>query len=356
MATIQERKDATGKTHFRVQVRLKGFPPEQATFERKTDARKWAAQTEAAIQQGRYFKTMEARRHTFGEMMDRYIENVLPGKKQNSRHSQEPRLIWWKERLGHFTLADVTPAMIAEARDALLKTHSPTTVLHYLAALNRCYSLAVKEWEWLDLNPLAKVEKPQWPRGRVRFLSDAERGALLNACKASPNPCLYDIVVLALCSGMRYGEIMNLTWADVDLDRAVITLQDTKNGERRAVPLVGFALERIKERGRIRRLDNFHVFPAPRKTGEPINIKTSWTNAIRAAGIENFHFHDLRHSAASYLAMNGATVAELAEILGHKTLAMVKRYSHLSTSHTSGVLERMAAKIFAEPETVKENA
>ena len=248
-------------------------------------------------------------------------------------------------------MADVTPPMIAERRDALLTTCSPTTAIHYLAVLSHCYSVAVKEWEWLDSNPLTKVTKPQWPRGRVRFLDDAERAALLDACRKSPNPCLYDIVVLALSSGMRYSEIMNLTWADVDVDRAVITLQNTKNGERRAVPLVGFALERMKERGRIRRLDNSHVFPAPRKTGEPINIKTSWTNAVKAAGIDNFHFHDLRHSAASYLAMNGATVAELAEIMGHKTLAMVKRYSHLSTSHTSGVLERMAAKIFAEPKT-----
>ncbi|MCX5769542.1 MAG: hypothetical protein NTZ09_04620 [Candidatus Hydrogenedentes bacterium] len=112
MASIQERTDAAGKIHFRVQIRLRGFPPEQATFERKTDARKWAAQTEAAIREGRYFKTVEGRRRTFGEMIDRYIENVLPRKKQNSRHSQAPRLIWWKERLGHYLLADVTPPMI----------------------------------------------------------------------------------------------------------------------------------------------------------------------------------------------------------------------------------------------------
>lgn len=354
MASIQERKDAAGKIHFRVQIRLRGFPPEQATFERKTDARKWAAQTEAAIREGRYFKTVEGRRHTFGEMIDRYIANVLPRKKQNSRHSQAPRLEWWRERLGSYTLADVTPPMIAEARDALLTTCSPTTAIHYLAVLSHCYNVAVKEWEWFDSNPLTKVTKPQWPRGRVRFLDDAERKALLAACKESPNPCLYDIVVLALSSGMRYSEIMTLTWADVDLDRAVITLQNTKNGERRAVPLVGHAMSLLKEHSRIRRLDNPHVFPAPRKTGEPINIKTSWTNALKAAGIENFRFHDLRHSAASYLAMNGATTAELAEILGHKTLAMVKRYSHLSHAHTSGVVSRMNAAIFGEPETEKE--
>jgi integrase len=297
-------------------------------------------------------------------MIDRYIQDVLEKKEcVASRHSIKPRLTWWKQGYGHYALADVTPAMIAEARDALLngttrlkKTHSPTTVIHYLATLRHCYNIAITEWEWIDFNPVAKVKKPQWPQGRVRFLDDTERKALLEVCRKSPNPCLYDIVVLALSSGMRYSEIMNLTWADVDLNRAVVILQETKNGERRAVPLVGHAMDCIKERSRIRRLDNPHVFPAPRNTGEPINIQTSWRKAVKEAGITDFHFHDLRHSAASYLAMNGATTAELAEILGHKTLAMVKRYSHLSQSHTSKVLERMTTAIFAEPETDSVNS
>jgi len=355
MATIQERENAEGEVSYRVQIRLRGYPPQTATFERKTDAKKWAVQTEAAIREGRYFKTTEARRHTFGEMIDRYIRDVLAKKKEKSRHSQEPRAVWWRQHLGHYALAEVTPAKIAEARDYLLnqetrrgKQMSPTTVIHFLATLNHCYNIAVKEWEWLDVNPVAKVRKPQWPRGRVRFLSDDERRKLLEACKESSNPHLHDIVVLALTTGMRYSEIMGLTWSAIDFNRSVITLEETKNGERRVVPIVGYALELFREKAKIRRIDNDHVFPAPRNTGQPVNIKTSWQKAVGKAGIQDFHFHDLRHSAASYLAMNGATLAEMAEILGHKTLQMVKRYAHLSPAHTSKVVERMANAIFAD--------
>lgn len=114
MASIQERRSKDGKTTFRVQVRLKGHPQETATFERKTDAKKWAQQTEAAIREGRYFKTTEAKRHTFGEMVDRYIRDVLPKKNQSSQHSQKSQLHWWKNQLGEYTLAaDVKKRHIA---------------------------------------------------------------------------------------------------------------------------------------------------------------------------------------------------------------------------------------------------
>lgn len=365
MANIQERVDSDGNVTFRVQVRLKGFPPQSASFERVTDARRWAGATEAAIREGRHFKTTEAKRHTFGDMIDRYIKNVIPGKKQNSRHAQTPRLLWWKDRLGDYALADVTPALIAEQRDTLAKEttrlgkkRSPTSVIHFLATLSHVYSIATKEWEWTDSNPLAKVQKPKWPRGRVRFLSDDERARLLTACQKSANTALYDIVVLALSSGMRYSEMLTLTWADVDTNRGMVTLLETKNGERRAVPLVGHARERIQERARIRRLDTPLLFPSPKfgETVKPYDIKSAWHTALADAGIQDFRFHDLRHSAASYLAMNGASLAEIAEVLGHKTLSMVKRYAHLSDAHTSGVVARMNAAIFATPEGNQDHA
>jgi len=244
------------------------------------------------------------------------------------------------------------------------KLRGPATVNRYLAALSHALNIAVNEWGWLVDTPLRKVKKPTEPRGRIRFLSDdeadssgetidGERTRLLKACEESDNPYLYIVVVLALCTGMRRGEIMGLTWDDVDIHQGRITLYETKNGEIRVVPLVGKALALLKEHSKVRNLKTSLVFPGkPLRSDDgelfykPIDLRAPWLAALKKAKIEDFHFHDLRHSAASYLAMNGASLAEIAEVLGHKSLQMVKRYSHLSEAHTAGVVARMNERIF----------
>jgi integrase len=361
MAYIEERNTGDGQTRYRVLIRLKGHPVQSATFERKTDAKRWASDTESAIREGRHFKSSEAKKHTLEGLIDRYTRDVLPNKPK-SKDKQEQQLEWWKDQIGSYLLSDVTPALIAEYRDKLAaeKTkradrRSPATVIRYLAALSHAFTIAVKEWGWLEANPVLKVTKPKEPRGRVRFLSDdvinngtvidGERTRLLKACTASPCKHLYPVVILALSTGMRLNEIMTLTWDSVDLQRRRITLHETKNGERRVVPLVSKALDILREHAKVRRLDTNLVFPS-NKTKKPLDLRAPWEAALKAAKIEDFRFHDLRHTAASYLAMNGASVAEIAEVLGHKTLQMVKRYSHLSEPHTAGVVERMNTKLF----------
>ena len=164
---------------------------------------------------------------------------------------------------------------------------------------------------------------------------------MLKACQASrKNPCLHTIVVLALATGARRGELLRVRWPDVDLKRGTLTSHETKNGERRAVPLTGQALVMMGQHAKVRRLDTALVFP--NATGKrPVDIRKAFEGVIERAGITDFHFHDLRHTFASYLAMNGASLLEIAEVLGHKTLAMVKRYAHLCEAHTRGVVERM---------------
>lgn len=242
--------------------------------------------------------------------------------------------------------------MISECRDELLKgktyrgtVRSPATVVRYLAALSHAMSIAVKEWGWIEQNPVSNVRKPSESRGRVRFLEKDERERLLDACKKSNSHFLYPIVILAISTGMRQGEILNLRWKDVDLKRKKLILHETKNNERRAVPIVGLAHEVLSDLRKVRRIDSKLVFPA-RDPEKPVDIRNAWEAAVTRAEIEDFRFHDLRHTAASYLAMNGATLAEIAEVLGHKTLQMVKRYAHLSETHTLSVVERMNAEIF----------
>jgi len=346
LATIRERKTGKGEPRYQVVVRLKGFPPQTATFSRKTDAKKWAQHTEAAIREGRHFKTTEAKKRTLAELIDRYIRDILPTKPKSAL-KQARQLEWWKDEIGFATLADATPSLISEARDKLHQTRKPATVVRYMAALSHAFTIAVNEWGWLEDNPMRKVRCPKEPRGRVRFLSDEEREKLLVSCKASECSHLYPVAVLALSTGMRQAEIMNLKWSDVDLKRGYIILHETKNDERRSVPLVGHAYELIKELSKVRRIDSPLLFASERSPDVPIDIRTPWGKAITATEIKDFRFHDLRHTAASYLAMNGASLAEIAEILGHKTLQMVKRYAHLSEQHTSKVLESMNSNIFS---------
>jgi integrase len=283
-------------------------------------------------------------------MTDRYIQDVLP-------QSRTMHLNWWKSEIGKYALADVTPSMIAELRDRLLKEptprgkkRSPSTVVRYMPSLSHTYTIAVKEWGWIDDSPMRKVIKPKEPRGRVRFLSDEERERLLEARKESKNLYIYTIVVLALSTGMRYGEIVHLKWNDIDFEHSRVILHETKNNERRGVHISGHALECLKGLSKIRRIDTNLVFPStkhfPDGKGKPIEFRKPWLTALAKAEIGDFRFHDLRHSCASYLAMNGASLAEIAEVLGHKSLQMVKRYSHISETHTSKVVARMNEKIF----------
>lgn len=351
MAYIQERETDDGKTHYRVQIRLKGYPTASATFDRKTDAKLWAQQTESAMREGRHFKTTEAKKHTVGELVDRYIENIIPTKPRNAS-ACTAQLLWWKSQLGHCLLSDLTAARIAEQRDVLLKEatrrgklRSPSTVVRYLAALSHALSTAMKEWGWIEDSPMRKVTKPKEPRGRMRFLSDEEREALLCACRESSNPYLYPVVVLALSTGMRQGEIMNLRWDDVDLIKGRVMLHETKNGEPRVVPLHGHALELLR-RHRLAQNQQFGLLFPSKDFSSPMDLRFPWEQAIKQADIRNFRFHDCRHSCASYLLMNGASLAEIAEVLGHKTLAMVKRYSHMSETHASKIVQKMNHQIF----------
>jgi integrase len=352
MANIKERLAKDGTKRFTADIRLKGYPPQRATFKRLTDVKKWIQDTESAIREGRHFKTIESKKHTLADLIDRYIKDVLPTKPKQAK-SQKQQLEWWRDKLGYCLLSDVTPALIVQYRDELTGSEtrrhtqcSPATVVRYMAALSHAFTIAVNEWQWLDDSPMRKVKKPTEARGRVRWLDDNERATLLAACKESPNKQLYICVVLALATGMRQGELMGLKWSDVDLKNGVAILHETKNGERRRVPLSGLGLELLREHAKIRRIDTPLLFPSDRKPQQPTDLKKSWLNALAKAEIDNFHWHDLRHCTASYLAMNGASLAEIAEVLGHKTLSMVKRYAHLSDGHVSNVVASMNHKIF----------
>jgi integrase len=270
---------------------------------------------------------------------------VLPAVSAGTARWREVHLAWWETRLGHLPLGEVTPARLVEARDDLAQSRGPRTTRGYLATIEHAFKLAVEEWLWLEASPMARVRKPKEPRGRVRFLSDDERHRLLDACRASHNRYLYPLVLLGLLTGCRKGELLGLHWSQVDFKRAMIVLEHTKNGDRRSVPLVLQAESVLREHGRLRRLDSPLVFPRSDNRA-PIDIRYSWHHALTAAEIDDFRMHDLRHSCASALAASGASLLDIAQILGHRSLDMTRRYAHLTEDHTRRTLERMADSIF----------
>jgi len=351
MATIRKRVTKDGKTRYQAVIRLQGQRPASAAFPNKTDAKAWAQRAENEIRQGIYFKQSEAFKHTVDELVDRYIADPAFQQKRD-RVNQERQLRFWKRRIGELKLSDVSRALIIEVKDELAaeKTNrggprAAATVNRFLASISHCFTKAI-EWQWSEENPIKGVSRMSEPDGRDRFLSDEERAALLKSCK-DLDPTLYLIVVLAISTGARRGEIMKLTWKDINWSKGFATLRRTKNNETRAMPIVGLAMELLKEHREGRQLTDILIFPDPRDRTRPWNFEALWRKAKAKAEIENFRFHDLRHSAASYLAMDGASLAEIAEILGHKTLQMVKRYSHLSNDHVSSVVSKMNSKIFA---------
>ena len=355
MAYIEERENEDGTTGYRVQIRVKGQKQITATFTRKTDAKMWIQETETAVRNGKYFKTVEAKKHTVKEMIDRYIRDILPRKKDGLR-TQKIQLEWWKEKIGYLLLSDIAPSLIAEHRDLLASgitvrgtIRSQATTNRYMAVLSHVFTIAVKEWGWIEDSPMDKVSKLKESRGRVRFLSQEERFLLIDACKESQCPYLDKIVILAMSTGMRKNEIMSLKWADVDLSKGRLVIHETKNGERRAVPLIGYAFEVINQLYQDKKNLSPFLFPSnDLSLNQPYDIRTAWENAVKRAKIENFKFHDLRHDRASTLAAGGASLAQISEVLGHKTLQMVKRYAHLTEGNVANVLEKLDNSVFGK--------
>lgn len=348
MGSIREYKKDDGTVSYHAEVRLRGHPPQRETFRTRTLAKKWIQDTESAIRDGRHFKTAESKRHTVGEMIDRFITQWL-SKYPKRKVKQTTLLTWWKNRIGHLVLADLTPNVIAEARDDLLgqitkrkALRSPSSVNRFLAAFSKVLTVTVKEFGWLDDNPMRKVSKPKEAAGRDRFLSIEEKDRLLAACKSSVNQNLYPLVSLSILTAMRYGELINLNWEDLHFHNRTITLRETKNGDRRIIPLTHAVEDIFKQCPTYSSVAKGLIFRSERLSNRKgvISIRNAFQKALREAGIVGFRWHDLRHTSASYLAMSGATQGELMAILGHRSPHMTRRYSHYSQKHLSTLLER----------------
>jgi integrase len=351
VATISKRVASDGTVSFRVQVRMKGHPPLSSTFQKKTDAQKWGADREAEIRQGQTFPYMTSRRYTVADMIDRYIEEVLP-RKPLSVVTQGGQLKRWRQMMGAYRLSEVQPSLITDVRKKLMTTPvrgkagiSSSSANRYMAVLSHAFTIAKKEWGWIDRNPLSDIERLPENPGRTRSLSTIELEAFLKACRSSDLDVLYPFVVLAISTGLRKSNLLNLQWSDVDLEKGSGVVVRTKNGDPIRVRISGHPLVVLQEMAKHQNFERPWIFLGPKRRG-PAEIRYAFDKACKQANISDFRIHDLRHCAASYLAMSGATLRDLSDFLGHRTLEQVKRYSHLTEEHTSKVVDRMTSHIF----------
>jgi integrase len=316
MATLRQK----GNKQWHAQVRKRGYPPETRTFSTKTAAQKWALQIEAEMERGIFVSRTEAESTTLNELIDRYLSEVLPTKRSIAPEISRFRTL--RKHLGRFHLAAITPAKVSEFRDSRLIEVGSQTVIHEVSLLNRVLKCATMDWG-ISLPhglPTTLVRKPTRPRGRDRRLTQEEIEKII---AHSQSQVLRDAITIALETALRRGEMCQLLWENVNLQKrtAFIPDESTKTGLSRQIPLSLLALKTLSEMPRGQSDRVFQV--------SPDSISQAFERACSRANIENARWHDLRHEAATRLFEKNLNVMEVAAITGHKTLDMLKRYTHL---------------------------
>lgn len=329
MASIQRRGDV-----YRVRINRKGYATLSQTFKNRQDALKWARNTETQIDDG-YIKPLGAQGvrtlegTSFSEAADYYLRTHTP--LERNHRSETLILKALKERFGDRGLYKVGQPEVAALRDELLhKGRSGTTVCHYLNAISKVYQMVSQEWALSVNNPVTGVKRPRQNPARVVRLSDEAVETLLEACDTATEPLLGPIVRVALETAMRRGEILALSWKDVDPSRRRIYINTSKNGLARCIPASKRVLEVFQS---LPKDDPQRIFSVGAES-----LRKHYERAVRRAKLQwgndennpftNLTFHDLRHQALSQLSDRGLNVIELAEISGHLTINMLRRYTH----------------------------
>jgi integrase len=319
MATIRQRND-----RWQAIVKRTGHPTLSKTFTLKKDAEKWARLQERLIDAGAWIETPQGRQATLGELLDRYAKEVSNGKRGSRAESYRIET-FKKHSLAKDALSSITPQKVAAWRDARLTEVSSGTALRELQLLGHVFSIAMREWGIrIPSNPVGLIRKPSSGKARDRVLTTPERAALIFSCDQCQNPWIKPVVIFALETAARRGEILALRWNDVDLEHRTAILQVTKTGQPRKIPLSSRCVGMLESLPHC--LDG-RVFPVSMEA-----LKQAYERTVARAGISNFTFHDLRHDALTRLARQGLSVLELRAISGHTTANMLQRYVSIDAS------------------------
>lgn len=325
MATIRSMRDK-----WQAIVRRKGHPTQTKSFELRKDAEKWARQQERLIDAGQWVDRTEAEQTTLGELLDRYAQEISISKR-GARAELYRIKQFKKSKLAEYSPSAITSRIIAEWRDARLAEVSPSTALRELLLLGHVFTVAIQEWGIaLQGNPVGLVRKPTPNKARDRVLTPEHREALITECGRCRNPWIKPVVIFALETATRRGEILSLTWDCVDLQRGTAKV-DGKTGPR-TIPLSPTCISLLRTLPHS--LDG-RVFPVTVEA-----LKQAYERAVARAGIQDFTFHDLRHDALTRLAKKGLSILELRAISGHTSANMLQRYVSIDAGDLA---EKLAA-------------
>jgi integrase len=344
MATITKTPSNTWKAV----IRRVGWPATVKTFRTKRDAEDWARRVEDEMVRGVHIQRTPSERMTFSAALRRYLSEVTTTKKPSTQKAEVVKAKPLDEFFGRYSLAAITAELAAKYRDARIAAGlSNNTVRLELALLSHLFSVAIREWGLgLAYNPIKNIRKPSPGQGRDRRLSADEQQRLLMHADAHSNPMLGWIVRIAIETGMRASEILTLRRRQIDLGRRVVRLYDTKNEAARTVPLTLAAAEAFRTAlaNPVRPIDTDLVFfGGPGRDGKrrPWALKSQWVITRERAGLNDLRFHDLRHEAVSRLVEAGLSDQEVSAVSGHKSMQMLRRYTHLRAEDLVEKLDRL---------------
>ena len=325
MASFRKRSE-----RWQARVTRTGHPAQVKTFTCKSDAEKWARSIERRLDLGECVKESADGAIRLGLLIQRYVLEVVPHLR--GAPTERVRLKTIQDALGHWLLPALNAQVIAGYRDRRLKQVTPSTVLRELQSLSALLNHARREWSMSLTNPVSSIRKPSANRARSRRLSANEEHDLLAALESNArrengqwptgtrNPWIRPLVLLALETAMRRGELLLLRWTNVDLNGRTAILHVTKNGDPRIVPLSTAAVSILSS---MPRSLCGRIFPVSADA-----LKHAWQRACKSAGIHDLHFHDLRHEATSRIAAKLPNLIELASVTGHRDVTMLARYYH----------------------------
>jgi integrase len=319
------KKSGTWYIDYYVQGRRK----REAIGPNKKMAQSVLAKRKTQVTEKRYLDIQKRPELLFDVLSDQYMEYAKANKRSWKRDYWSIKVLkrWFSDK----KLFEITPLLVEKFKSARNTEVSGASVNRELACLKHMFTKAI-EWDIAMTNPVKQVKMFRENPGRIRYLNIEEVDRLIHACNDTIRP----IVIVALHTGMRKQEILDLRWESLDIEQKIIYVCGTKSGYDRQIPMsepVMFAIKGMPKRSE-------YIFTRP--NGEQINdIRTAYANALKKANIEDFRFHDLRHTFASHLVMNGTDLLTVKELLGHRTIEMTLRYSHLSPEHKRHAIESL---------------
>lgn len=335
MATIQKVKNKNGIS-YKVFIRNRGLKSIIKTFSKKQLATQFIHQIESDAQARVNYNNHSDK--TFNEIVVDYFNNGYQGSRPKQ---QKSRAKYWLDVLGDRRIEDIVTSDISNGLSKLSADLSNATKNRYKAVVSVIFSYACRHYG-LAHNPVQNIRSLPENNARIRFLSDNERTRLFVACRDSQWSKLHLLVLMAITTGARKGELLNLKFSNIDFVRKTAYVLTSKNGQPRVLPLTD---EVINELNKFKHQEPRLIFNSELKTNKPMCFNKQWKKALSGAEINNFRFHDLRHSCASLLAQSGASLLEIAEVLGHKQIQVTKRYSHLCIDHKSKLINKVMGSL-----------